>query len=394
MHLFIKIKKLLTVLSTFIILLFVTGNASAASTSTFKDVPKSHWGYEHVMTMSAKEVVKGYPDGSFKPNAKVSRRHSAIFLARDIRLDLTNISDPSFSDISPKMSGYHEIAALTKMGVFSKSNKFNPEGTLTRAQMAKLIVETYNLKATVSPLNFTDVAKSHWSYDYIQTIAGYNITGGKTATTFAPNEPVTRVQLVAFLDRTNQVITNNPSIVGDSNGNGNDSDDLKPPTNTDVSLSKPSGSRDEFGYYAVPNVKYEIMNNEFEVTFLKKLNAYRASLKVAPVKISKLNNLAANFRSMDMSVNNYYAHTSPLYGPYHKVLAAYNPNRRGSGEIIYNTFYDPNDIDGTAQHMLQGFINSPGHNSIMIDSDYEYVGIGLQPDSVGLAHLTVIFTIE
>ncbi|MDO4581744.1 MAG: S-layer homology domain-containing protein [Bacillota bacterium] len=55
--------------------------------------------------------------------------------------------------------------------------------------------------ALLSTLRFTDVLKNHWAYDYISDIVDKGITTGTTATTFSPEDGLTRAQFVVFLGR-------------------------------------------------------------------------------------------------------------------------------------------------------------------------------------------------
>lgn len=46
-------------------------------TTRFPDVPKSHWAYEHIENLAKLGIVKGYPDGTFRPNDPVTRAQVA-----------------------------------------------------------------------------------------------------------------------------------------------------------------------------------------------------------------------------------------------------------------------------------------------------------------------------
>ena len=48
----------------------------------FTDLSKSHWAYSVIQDMTKEKVLNGYPDGSFKPNGKVTRAEFATALSR------------------------------------------------------------------------------------------------------------------------------------------------------------------------------------------------------------------------------------------------------------------------------------------------------------------------
>src|SRR5690606_35843301 len=103
-----------------------------------------------------------------------------------------NAPDPGFTDMKPGSYGYKEVAKAVQLGFISGktakngSKYFEPNGTLTRAQMAKILVEGYGLKETDQKYSFTDVTDKHWAKDYIETLASNNITTGYPNGTFDP----------------------------------------------------------------------------------------------------------------------------------------------------------------------------------------------------------------
>jgi len=48
----------------------------------FSDVPTTHWAYKHIAYVAERGVVKGYPDGTYKPNAVVTRDQMAVYVGR------------------------------------------------------------------------------------------------------------------------------------------------------------------------------------------------------------------------------------------------------------------------------------------------------------------------
>lgn len=99
---------------------------------------------------------------------------------------------------------YYEeaIGLLTKMGIFTgyEDGSIKPESTITRAEMAAVILRTMDIKATSEYTGmFTDVDASHWAASTIQTAANAKIINGMGDGTFAPDKPVTYEQAVKML---------------------------------------------------------------------------------------------------------------------------------------------------------------------------------------------------
>ena len=89
------------------------------------------------------------------------------------------------------------------MGVFTgdKNGKFNPSSPLTRSQMAKVLVEAFDLTMTNKVVNFTDVKPGSWDYDYIKILASNGITIGKGNGTYGGSDYVKISQLNTFVER-------------------------------------------------------------------------------------------------------------------------------------------------------------------------------------------------
>ncbi|PAW38063.1 hypothetical protein CKQ70_29045 [Bacillus toyonensis] len=211
------IKKLF--LSTVIcILLFSTvGTAYAeqnnqGNSSSFIDVPKTHWAYKEMMYMAENKIITGYGNGYFGATDPIIREHLAAFLYRYLKpQDSTNNPFVDIGDSNFKK----EILALTARGIFSVNveKQFNPKNNMTRAEMAAVLVRTFDLKPQGN-FDFTDM-KGHWANEYVKTLAGNKITNGTGDGNFNPNGLVTREQFSVFLYRTIMAtsgIKNNESV--------------------------------------------------------------------------------------------------------------------------------------------------------------------------------------
>lgn len=168
------------------------------------DVKESDYFYDAVMSLSERGIIQGYPDGSFQPHRSVTRGQSAKILANALNLDMDNIVNPNFTDIDENNEYYKPIAALVEAGIIKgyPDGSFKPNATLTRAHMSKMIVLGYELDIQEELTHpFVDVAHESEYAGYIQTLFETGITTGTTATTFSPAENVRRGQLSAFVIR-------------------------------------------------------------------------------------------------------------------------------------------------------------------------------------------------
>lgn len=187
---------------------------------SFKDVtdPAVHY-YKPVLELAERGVVKGYEDGTYRPNASVTRAQSAKILARVLELDTVNVKDPGFKDVKKGTHYYGPIAALANAGYIKGYEEngvktFKPNNNLTRSQMAKILTLGFGLKE--EPLaadRFKDVKPKDAYAGYVAALLALDITTGTTPTTFSPNGLTTRGQMATFVVRTETALkAENPEI--------------------------------------------------------------------------------------------------------------------------------------------------------------------------------------
>ncbi len=78
----------------------------------------------------------------------------------------------------------------------------------------------------------------------------------------------------------------------------------------------------------------------------------------------------ARMKSKDMIDNNYFSHNSPTYGSPFEMLKNYGVSYSSAGENIAG--------NQTVENAHESLMNSPGHRSNILSSDYTHIGIGIQ----------------
>ena len=99
---------------------------------------------------------------------------------------------------------YHEaVDYVVKNGLMIGMDEthFEPNSNMTRAQLVQVLYRMAGSPETEAQLTFTDVAKGQWYYDAVAWASANGITMGIDETHFAPNDPVTREQMVTFFAR-------------------------------------------------------------------------------------------------------------------------------------------------------------------------------------------------
>ena len=155
--------------------------------------------YEAIANLYQQNIVFGSTATTYNASSQLTRGEAAAFLARAAKLKPTNVN-VKFKDIAT--SPYkQDIIALANAGVINDAEKFNPQNTITRGQMAKMIVLTFELdiaKRVTAPI--TDFTKNEETDRYIQTLFDYGITA--PGSSFRPYVAVNRGQMALFMQRT------------------------------------------------------------------------------------------------------------------------------------------------------------------------------------------------
>jgi len=184
------------------------GNVEASG-KKFKDVVEQEFYYEAVNVLTGNQVLNGYSDGTFKPGNKITRAEVAKIIAEAIGIDTTNVINPNFTDVSEGAWYYPSVAALSNAKIIGGygDQSFKPDAEITRAEMAKILVEAYDSldKLPSSKGKFTDVEENSWYAGYIAGLIHKEITNGRTPTTFDPNGLLTRGEAATFVYRTENI---------------------------------------------------------------------------------------------------------------------------------------------------------------------------------------------
>ncbi|OLN24105.1 hypothetical protein BTO30_01440 [Domibacillus antri] len=183
------------------VLLFSTTLPNQAGGAQFKDIPRDHWAHDEIRFLTDKQVIKGYAGGTFQPLKTLTRKDAAIMVVRALKWPMPSNPSVKPSDMKATMGGYKEIMAAVNKGLFTLSgNKFNPNGPLSRKEMAKVIAVAYNYKGKGAS-SFKDVSKSNPFYKFVDAIAENDVTSGYKDGTFKPDVTVNRAQFSTFLAR-------------------------------------------------------------------------------------------------------------------------------------------------------------------------------------------------
>lgn len=142
--------------------------------------------------------INGYPDGGVHPEAEITRAEVAAIFFRLLSDDAREQYEANTSKFVDANSNWAntEIATLTNAGILKgyEDGTFRPDASITRAEFAAVAARFDKLEA--SSLTFSDVAPSHWAYSYIASAAEKGWVNGYSDGTFRPENSITRAEVV------------------------------------------------------------------------------------------------------------------------------------------------------------------------------------------------------
>ena len=148
--------------------------------------------------------IVGYEDGTIRPNGHITRAEAATVFFRlltDKARD-ANLTDRSpYPDVSAGDWYNKAIATLSRMGILSgyEDGSFRPNATVTRAEFAAMAAR-FDTEAKPVDTPFTDLTGC-WAADEIAKAYGKGWVNGYGDNTFRPNGPITRAEAVTLINR-------------------------------------------------------------------------------------------------------------------------------------------------------------------------------------------------
>lgn len=168
----------------------------------FDDVSPNAWYAQPVHWAVSKGIAAGTGDERFSPKKNCTRAEVVTMLWRAMGSPEPKSLATSFTDVKPDAWYAKAVCWAVEAGITSGTSKttFSPKQICTRAQVLTFLwktLVTYHDDSAVE--GFEDVKPDAWYAKPVAWALRYGITTGTSATTFSPNKPCTRAQVVAFL---------------------------------------------------------------------------------------------------------------------------------------------------------------------------------------------------
>jgi len=181
----------------------VTPEEPVVPTNPFKDVNEKDYFYNAVMWAVANGVTSGTSADTFSPDATCTRAQTVTFLWNAAGKPEPKAKDCPFVDVAPTAYYYKAILWAVEEGITAgtSATTFGPNETVTRGQNVTFLWKFADKPVVGDDSKFHDVTDANYYHDAVVWAAEEGITAGTSATTFGPEDPCTRGQIVTFLYR-------------------------------------------------------------------------------------------------------------------------------------------------------------------------------------------------
>ncbi|WP_162616239.1 S-layer homology domain-containing protein [Paenibacillus lutimineralis] len=164
-----------------------------------------------VEVLTARHIVNGTSDTLFSPSKSVTRAEFSFMIVRALNLDLldsTNLAKTAYSDVGAEAWYSNDIAVLNKLGVIKgfSDGTFRPNDPVTREQMVVIVMNALRSQellpnsSIAAAEKFTDDETiSSWAKDSVKMARGLKLVSGIGQNRFMPKQPTNRADTAVFI---------------------------------------------------------------------------------------------------------------------------------------------------------------------------------------------------
>ena len=162
--------------------------------------------------------IIGYPDGEVKPGNNISRAEVATVFFRLLTEKVRNDNWKVTNDFPDALDGIwynNAVSTISNMGIITgyPDGTFRPSASITRGELAAIAARFADQMGSVetNQRTFSDI-DGHWAEEYILKAASVGWIKGHDDGTFRPNDPITRAE---FMTLANRMLERAPELVSD-----------------------------------------------------------------------------------------------------------------------------------------------------------------------------------
>ena len=190
-----------------------SGDSEQDQNISLSDV-EGHWANDAIKNMVKKGVIKGYVDGTFKPNASITRGEFAALLARTFKLERIGQNYP-FIDVLEDKWYTDSIVALYELGITKgrQDSTFGVNEWITNEEICTMLNRTITVlqlklvETNPSGITFTDNHQiSSYAKQAVHALTKLGVVVGRPDGSFGPQASTIRAQVAVMLERLLKVV--------------------------------------------------------------------------------------------------------------------------------------------------------------------------------------------
>lgn len=176
---------------------------SDSSEPAFPDVPETHWAFNQIELLKEMGIVNGYSDGEFKPNRPVTRSEFITMAVKALDLE-PSTKKLSFKDNNKIPTWSKESwQAAVQAGLVKgyADGTIRPDQKISRAEMITILVRGLDLPTENGyKLNYADTKQiPEWAVPYVKTASANGLVKGDAQNRFAPYKNASRAEVATVL---------------------------------------------------------------------------------------------------------------------------------------------------------------------------------------------------
>lgn len=183
----------------------------------FSDVPASFWATQAIQQAQTQGFISGFPDGTFRPNAPLTKVQAIVALVSGLALGSGRSESLLAYGDRAQIPSYaiEPIAAATERQLivsYPDPTRLRPLVPITRAETTALVHQAlvaadrtpriqspFILQTNLTSPNFTDLPAQHWAKAFIEPLVQKGWLSGFRDGSFQPDSPMTRAQFAALI---------------------------------------------------------------------------------------------------------------------------------------------------------------------------------------------------
>ncbi len=179
---------------------------------------EDHWAQEQINSWTAKGLIQGYPDGTFKPDQGINRAEFFTLVNRS--LGLQKRASLTFTDVIGNEWFVEQIEKAVVEGYVEgyPDGTIKPYQSITRQEVAVIMSRLFSLESpeqVPAAERFTDYGQiPEWSKNAVKAVVGKGYVLGYPDGSFKPERPITRAETTVLLDRILGTFYNAPGTYG------------------------------------------------------------------------------------------------------------------------------------------------------------------------------------